>query len=96
MIRYFYSIHRWNLTATNTPNQSGPESNGNEKVLHILQSFGTRASLLDGLMSYPEYSLWVGESYLSAEMQSAYSTAEAEWAVIGLIEWLVLTACQPV
>ena len=39
----------------------------------------------------------VGISFLSAEMQSAYSTAPADWAVRTktYIDWLILMACQP-
>ena len=45
------------LTFTITPSQSGPESNGNEGVLHIPQSFRTRALSSDGFVSYPGQSL---------------------------------------
>ena len=63
-----------------TPVQSGPESNGNEGVMRIPQSYniaGTSPS--DCLVSYPEHSLSEG-SYPSAEKQSVYSTAPADWA----------------
>ena len=40
------------------------------------------ASPLDGLISYPGHSLGLGGSYPSAEMQSMYSTAPADWAEI--------------
>ena len=33
------------LTCATTPGQSGPESNGNEGILHITQSFRSRASI---------------------------------------------------
>ena len=39
----------------------------------------TGASSSDCLVSYPGYSL--GESYSSAEKQSAYSAAPADWAI---------------
>ena len=46
----------WNIdgtkTSTTTLSQSGPESNGNEEVLHIPQSLRTETSLLNGLVSY--------------------------------------------
>ena len=59
--------------------QSGPGSNGNEVALHIPQSSSiTGTSPSDFLMSYPGHSL--GESYFSAEKQSVYSTATADWA----------------
>ena len=45
----------------------------NEGVLNIPQS-----SIRCSLVSYPEHSLGWG-SYPSAEMQSAYSTATADW-----------------
>ena len=43
------------LTSTTTLDQNGAGNNGNEGVLHILQSFRTGAS--DGFMLYPEYLL---------------------------------------
>ena len=55
--------------------QSGPESNGNEGILHILQSFKTRASPSNCLVSYKEHEL--RESYLSLEVQSMYSMIPA-------------------
>ena len=66
------------LMGTTTPSQSGPWSNGNEEVVLILQIFRTRALPSDGLLSYPGHSL--GKSYLSAVMESAYSTALTDWA----------------
>ena len=64
-----------------TPGQSGPGSNGNEGVLHIPQSSSiTKASPSDCLVSYPENPL--GESYPSADIQSVYSTAPADRAII--------------
>ena len=61
-----------------TLGQSGPGIDGNKRVLCIPQSSSiTRASLLDCLVSYPEHSL--RESYLSADMQSVYSTVPADW-----------------
>ena len=67
------------LSGATTPGQSGPGSNCNEGVLHIPQSSsiaGTSPS--DCLVSYPGHSL--GGSYPSAEVQSVYSTAPADWA----------------
>ena len=58
--------------------QSWPESDGNEEVLCIPQSFCmTGTSPSDRFVTYPGYSL--GGSYPSAEMQSVYSTAPADW-----------------
>ena len=59
-----------------------PGSNGNEGILRIPQSSnipGTSPS--DCLVSYPGHSL-VGGSYPSAEWQSVYFTAPANWAKI--------------
>ena len=67
------------LSGTTTLSQSGSRSNDNEGVLHIPQSSKTDTSLSDGLVSYSEQS--VGGSFISAEMQSAYSTASVNWAV---------------
>ena len=61
--------------------QSGPGSNGNERVLHIPQSPSiTRTSQSDCLVSYPGHSFGMGGSFSSAEVQSVYSTAPADWA----------------
>ena len=45
-------------------------------VLNILQSFKTGDSLSADLLSYP--ALTLKKSYLSTEMQSAYSKAQAD------------------
>ena len=46
------------LSGAINPSQSGPGSNGNEGVLHILQSSSiTRTSSSDCLVSYPEHLL---------------------------------------
>ena len=55
------------------------QSDGNNGILDIPQSSSiTGASPSDCLESYPEHLL--GESYLSAEMQSVYTTTTANWA----------------
>ena len=70
------------LSGVITPGQSGPGSNCNEGVLHISQSSNiTGASQSDRLGSYLGQSLCVWGGYPSAEVQSVYSTAPAEWAV---------------
>ena len=70
------------LSGATTLGQSGPGSDGNERVLRISQSYSiTGTSPSDCLVSYPGRSL--GESYPSAEKQVVYSTAPADWA----IEW---------
>ena len=45
------------FTGTPTSSQSGPRSNGNEKVLHISQSVKSRTSPSGDLVSYPGHSL---------------------------------------
>ena len=68
------------LSGAITPGQSGPGSNGNEGVLRIPQSSSTAGnSPSDCLVSYRGHSLG-GGSYPSAEVQSVYSTAPADWA----------------
>ena len=68
------------LSGTTTPDKSGPGSN--KKVLRIPQSSTiTGASLSVCLMSYLWYPLDWGY-YVSAEMQSVYSTARSEWASV--------------
>ena len=67
------------LSGANIPCQSGPESDSNERVLHIPQSSNhTRTSPSDCLMSYPEHSFFWGfffaGIYSSAEKQSVYIT----------------------
>ena len=67
------------LSGATTLGQSEPGSNGNKGVPHIPQSSNiTGTSPSDCLVSYPGHSLW--ESYPSAEMQSVYSVALADWA----------------
>ena len=69
-----------NLSGTTTPGQTGTGNDGNEGVLRIPQSSSiTRASTSDCLVSNPGHSLRV--SYSSAEMQSVYSAAPADWAI---------------
>ena len=64
--------------------QSGPGSDGNEGMLRIPQSSNTAGtSPSDCLVSYQGHSLGAG-SYPSAEVQSVYSTAPADWAKYSL------------
>ena len=64
-----------------TPGQSRLESDCNEGVLRIYQSSTiTGASPSDCLVLYPGHSL--EKSYPSAEKQSVYSTAQANWSTI--------------
>ena len=63
------------LSGATSLGQSGPGSNGNEGVLHILQSSSiTGASLSDCLYHIQDI------RYPSAEMLSVYSTAQVNWA----------------
>ena len=67
------------ITGTTTSVQSCTEG-----VLHILQNsrIGVSSSL-DGLVAYPGHLL--GVSYPSAEMQSAYSMATANWNGVSFV-----------
>ena len=72
------------LSGAPTPGQSGPGSDGNEEVLHFLESSRTPGtSSSDCLVPYLGQSL--ERSYPSAENQSVYSTAPADWAILTLI-----------
>ena len=67
------------LSGPTTLDQSEPENNGNEEVLHIPQNssiIGTSPSNYS--LSYWGYSF--GRSYPSVEMQLVYSIASANWA----------------
>ena len=71
------------LSGATTPGQSGLGSDGNEGILCIPHSACiTSTSSSDCLASYPGQS-FVGGSYPSAEKQSVYSTAPANWAKEG-------------
>ena len=61
-----------------TPSQSGPVSDGSEGELGIHQSSSiTEASQSDCVVSY---TLVVGESYSSTEIQLVYFIAPVNWA----------------
>ena len=61
-----------------TPDQSGPGSDSNEGVIRIPQiSSITGASASGFWVSYPGH--WLVGGYPSAEIQSLYSTAPADW-----------------
>ena len=73
--------------------QSRPWSDGNEGVLRFPQSSSiTGTSPSDCLVSDIRHSL--DGSYLSAEMQSVYSTAPAEWVTGHSLMGWVLLLCQ--
>ena len=59
------------------------QSNGNE-VLHCIPQSSSiiETSPSDCLMLYIQDTLWEGRSYPSAENQSVYSAAPADWANI--------------
>ena len=68
------------LLGATTLGQSGPGNDGNKGVLRIPQiSSITGTSSSDCFVSYPGHSRRWG-SYLSATVQSVYSTAPAGWA----------------
>ena len=69
------------LSGTTILGQDGYGNNGNEEYSIFPKAPQTWASPSDGLMSSSGHSLGGGESYLSAEMQSVYSTALADWAL---------------
>ena len=70
------------LSGATTPGQGDSGDGGNEEVLRIPQNFSSGASPSDSLVSYQEHSL--GESYLSAEIQSVYFIDPAGWARLQL------------
>ena len=77
------------LLGATTLGQRGAGSDGNEEVLHIPHSSNiTRASPSDCFVSYPRHLL--AESYSSAEMQSMYSTAPADWANRHLLNYKIV------
>ena len=70
------------LSGATTLTQSGPGSESNESLFRIPQSSSIIENLLsDCWVSYQETSWWE-VSYPSAEMQSIYSSAPADWAAI--------------
>ena len=74
----------WTLSDDTTLIQSGLGSNGNKGVLRIPQSSRiTETSPSDGLVSYPEH--WLGKFCPFAEMQSMYSAAPADGAIMIII-----------
>ena len=80
----FSSIQPINMTipGATIPGQSGPVNNGIERVLRIPQITSiTENSPSDCLVLLPWYSLRWG-ACTSAEVQSVYSTAPADWATI--------------
>ena len=70
------------LSDATTPGQCRPGNIGNEGVLHIPQSSSiTGTSPSDCLVSYIQDTHCGCGSYPSAEKQSVYSTAPADWAI---------------
>ena len=74
-VKMFYLIHRWDPIRCSTPSQSGPESNGNEVVLHIPQSSRTGVSSSDCLVSYPGHFVFGGGRVLHLSRNAV------DWAV---------------
>ena len=80
------------------PSLRWPGNNCNENILHIPQSSGINTSSSDVLVSYPGHLLELG-CYLSAEMQSVYSTTLANWAYLNRMSchteelWYNKTVC---
>ena len=71
---------------TQVKNGHGGGGDGKERVLRISQSSSiTWASSFDYLVSYLGNTL--GKSYPSTEMQSVYSTTQADWIRLTLV-WL--------
>ena len=68
----FYFIHRYDPNSNFRSGSDGPESNGNDRLLHIPQISGTEALSADSLVSYLGYS-W-GLVYPCPEMQTVYCT----------------------
>ena len=89
------------LSGATIPCQSGPGSDGNKGALHIRQSSSvTGTSPSDCLVSYLE-TRCLG-SYPSAEKQSVYSTAAANWVtgdslarVHSRLQWSSCCSLQP-
>ena len=62
------------LTGTITLDQSGPENNGNDWVLHVPQSSKTEA--LDDLLSYSRYLLGVSYPLYRGAVSIFYSLSQ--------------------
>ena len=80
LIRAISPIDR-TLSGATTPVQSGPVSDSNEVVLYISQSSSIpETAPSDCLVSYSGHLFNGGRGfYPSAEVQSVYSTAPANW-----------------
>ena len=63
------------LSGATTPGQSGPGSDGNEEVLRIPQSSSIAGTSLSNCL------VLLGVSYPSAEVQSVYFSALADWDI---------------
>ena len=69
------------------PGQSGPGSNGNEKVLRIPQGPSiTETSPSECFVSYTRTLVGGRGLTPSAEVQSVHSTASADWANVDYIK----------
>ena len=70
---------------TTTAGQSGSGSNGNEEVLHIPEKYQNWSLINRWFSVISKTLIEVGKFYSPAEMQSLYSTAPADWAVLNRI-----------
>ena len=68
------------LSGATTPGERGTRSNGTKEILHIPQISKTEASWSDCLVLYLGHSLERRVWPPTAEMQSVYSIAPANWA----------------
>ena len=70
---FIWPINRF-LSGATSAGQSEPGSDGNEKILCIRQSSSLAIWLFSVISGHS-----LEESYFSAEMQSVYSAAPADW-----------------
>ena len=78
------------LSGATTSGQNKPWSVRNKRILCIPQTSSiTRASPSDCFVSYSGYSM--EKYYPSAEMQSVYSTASADWATNSCVKIIYIT-----
>ena len=76
--KFYLTIDRI-LSGATTPGRNWFGSNRNEEVLHIPQSSTDWSLTIRCFIFMNRALVGVGGCYLTAEMQSVYSTAPAEW-----------------
>ena len=69
------------LSGATTPGQSEPGSNGSDGVLCIFQCSSITGAVPSDCLVFNPGHLLKEVSYSSAEIQSVYSSAPADWAV---------------